>query len=127
MEEQAIFYFAFAAGMLLFASMLGLAGSAADIALEGEARALIENLQTTVEQVGSAPAGAYAELEFTLPGKVGTKEYEVRFLSGRVTVITDSKSFGGGINVANAVRASGSETLRFYKEANNEKVFVQKR
>jgi hypothetical protein len=127
MEEQVVFYFAFIAGMLVFASMLGLSINVADIALDGEAKALLKNLQDAVQQVKSSPIDAYVELEFTLPEKLGAKEYEVRFLPGSVTVITGSESFEGVVDVANAMKASGGDSLIFYKQENSGKVFVRRK
>jgi hypothetical protein len=127
LEEQVIFYFAFLAGMLVFLSMLSLGGEVRDIALEGEARALIKNLQDIVQEVKSQPTNYYASAEFQLPEKLGAKEYEARFLPGRVAIAVGSKRFDGEIDIANPERTSGGDLLLFYKQENSNRVFVQRK
>jgi len=125
LEEQIVFYFALTAGMLVFLSMVSLGSEVRDVAVEGEARVLIKNLQDVVQEVKSSSEGHYAEVGFQLPEKLGAKDYEVRFLPGSVTVTVDSGSFSGGIDVANQETAVGGDLLLFYRRENNWKVFVQ--
>jgi uncharacterized protein YdeI (BOF family) len=127
MEEQVVFYFALIAGVMVFASIMGLSGNITDIALAGEARLLIKNLQDAVQQVKSSPMDAYVELEFMLPERLGSKEYEVRFIPGSVTVTVDAKSFDDGIEVDNAETASGGGSLSIYKRENSAQVFVRRK
>jgi uncharacterized protein YdeI (BOF family) len=127
MEEQVVFYFALIAGVMVFASIMGLSGNITDIALAGEARLLIKNLQDAVQQVKSSPMDAYVELEFTLPERLGSKEYEVRFIPGSVTVTVDAKNFDDGIEVDNAETASGGDSLSIYKRENSEQVFIRRK
>jgi len=124
MEEQIIFYFALATGILLFASLVSLESEVGDVALEGEALMLIKNLQDVAQQVEASPEGYYAEMDFPLPEKLATKEFEVSFLPGSVTITVDSRNFSGSINVSNSEKAKGGDLLLFYKQKNGKKVFI---
>ena len=127
MEEQIIFYFALATGILLFTSLVSFGDEVDDLALEGEALVLIKNLQDAAQQVETSPEGYYAEMDFLLPERLGTKEFEVSFLPGSITITVDSRNFSGNINVSNSEKAEGGDLLRFYKPKNSKKVFIRVR
>ncbi len=126
MEEQVVFYFSLVAGMLIFASMIGLHGEVSDAALMGEATVLIKNLDDTAQQVKNSPLEAYVEAEYELPEKLGGRDYEVRIQSSTIRVTAGMETIEGELDVANTVTASGGETLIFYKEKNSDLVFVRK-
>ena len=126
MEEQIIFYFALATGILLFASLVSFGSEVDDLAIEGEALVLIKNLQDVAQQVEASPEGYYAEIDFLLPERLATKEFEVSFLPGSVTITVDSRNFSGSINVSNSEKAEGGDLLQFYRRENSKKVFVRR-
>ena len=126
MEEQIIFYFALATGILLFASLISFGSEVGDVALEGEALVLIKNLQDAAQQVVASPEGYYAEMNFLLPERLATKEFTINFLTGSVTITVDSRNFTGSINVSNSEKADGGDLLQFYRRENSKKVFVRR-
>jgi len=127
LEEQIVFYFALATGILLFASLVSFGGEVSDVALKGEALVLIKNLQDATQQIEASPEEYYAEVDFLLPKRLATKEFEVSFLPGIVTITVDSRSFTGSINIANSEKATSGDLLQFYKTKNSEKIFVKVR
>lgn len=97
-----------------------------DVGVEGEARVLIKNLQSAARQVGASPREVYAEVAYQLPAKLGGVSYTVRFLPSVVRVEAGGKTYEGSTEVQNAESASGSDSIKFYKDKNSSNVFVRK-